>query len=102
MHFDSNITDNINLQLKPNCLETNNSGCDIKYKEIKNITLAIKVKSCLSKNEIIALSTMTNDKILIEVETICKCPCENSKENQEKCSHNGKFECGVCRCNENR
>lgn len=44
---------------------------------------------------------VAQEHILIEIEPICKCPCENNPvENSEACQKRGNLVCGLCVCNQ--
>lgn len=44
-----------------------------------------------------------DEKLEIELEIVCHCECEaNGEINSTMCSSAGTFQCGVCKCNNNR
>ncbi|XP_046391367.1 integrin beta-PS isoform X2 [Ischnura elegans] len=48
-----------------------------------------------------------NESLIVDLEMICDCPCENPgnegyKENAPECSDHGTYMCGVCSCDEQR
>ncbi|CAH2066161.1 unnamed protein product, partial [Iphiclides podalirius] len=47
-----------------------------------------------------------NEKLTISVRSDCECDCERhmntTQMNSPKCSGNGIYQCGICKCNENK
>ncbi|XP_068621176.1 integrin beta-PS-like [Battus philenor] len=98
------IPPHIELSLEPDCRKAGN--CFIKHNESVNINATLKVKSCPdidSVSEVRVGPVALNEKLKIFVKTDCVCDCERkvSITNSTKCSGNGLYQCGICKCNEN-
>lgn len=90
--------------MSPDCRKINE--CGIKLKETKEIQVTLKAKTCSEKMEKISIMPMgLNEAIVIELETDCKCLCEESQyseRNSLRCESSGTYQCGICKCNKDR
>ncbi|CAG5056527.1 unnamed protein product [Parnassius apollo] len=101
------VPPHIELLLEPDCRISGN--CIVKHNESININTTLKVKSCPKSKtpSVVKLGPVAlNEKLLISVISDCECDCERNilktALNSTKCSGNGTYQCGICKCNENR
>lgn len=94
------------LNYEPDC---SSGACNVEHNKTLNIKGTLTVKSCPENKEVthsLMIGPLSlNEKLNIEIEIDCECECEkvkNREENSRLCSENGTYQCGVCKCNENR
>ncbi|OWR50970.1 integrin beta pat-3-like [Danaus plexippus] len=101
-----NIPSLMELNYEPDC---SSGACNVEHNKTLNIKGTLTVKSCPENKEVthsLMIGPLSlNEKLNIEIEIDCECECEkvkNREENSKLCSENGTYQCGVCKCNENR
>ncbi|GBP33667.1 Integrin beta-3 [Eumeta japonica] len=105
----TNVPDYVQLSLNPPCDLNDFHNCKVKYRETKNINVQLLVKYCPKDKrvqDVLEIKLMgLKEKIVIELQLHCVCECEkevNTISNATQCNAKGKYQCGICNCNENR
>ncbi|XP_047507417.1 integrin beta-PS-like [Pieris napi] len=105
--IDSNIPRPIQLaKIVPDC--TKSGICEIKHEQSLEMEGFLKINSCPSNEKKMKYSleigpVSLDEKLKIELEIDCHCDCEAKGEmNSTLCSGAGIFQCGVCKCNDDR
>ncbi|XP_059178838.1 integrin beta-1-like [Physella acuta] len=110
-----NVVDNVTVDFYSRCFgaeekKTNECG-SLKIGESVNFSAEITVKACPKDKrqwtkEVVIRPVGYQEKLVIELDIICECECENSENeeiNSDRCFNgNGTFECGKCTCNPGR
>ncbi|XP_013181031.1 PREDICTED: integrin beta pat-3-like [Papilio xuthus] len=104
MEINADLPPHIELALSPDCRKE--GICIIKHNESITINAKLTVKECPSSDEaseVLVGPVALNEKLKIIVTSDCVCDCErkNTNTNSSKCSGSGKYQCGICTCNEN-
>ncbi|KAK9871410.1 hypothetical protein WA026_011661 [Henosepilachna vigintioctopunctata] len=105
-----NAPENIKVQIKPHCKHIKRNGCKkVKLGEVINFTATIELLKCndnLDTPITISLKPdAVNESLIVEVNPLCKCDCEDSKYhkiNAADCYKGGDLVCGVCNCHKDR
>ncbi|XP_055910007.1 integrin beta-PS [Eupeodes corollae] len=111
-----NANSYVKIQYYSNCLNENASPiptykCDgIKVGNTVNFSAEITVTECPSnpkdwKQQIQIYPVGINETLIVDLEMLCSCPCENPdhasfERNSTKCHNQGDYMCGICECNE--
>lgn len=97
----------IDIGLAPDCRIKGN--CMLKYNESITINVKLKLKWApkdRTKDEVtigpVALSEYLKVSVLVDSECDCERNISTSQLNSSKCSGNGIYQCGICKCNENK
>lgn len=92
----------VRVELTPDC--TKAATCGVKHHEEFTMTVAVTATSCLYDNNVVQIKPVgLGETLKIRVEAFCECECEkHGFPNATECSKNGTFQCGTCKCNENR
>ncbi|XP_037807602.1 integrin beta-PS-like isoform X2 [Lucilia sericata] len=110
-----NATNHVRITYFSSCLngdsEIPTSKCDgLKVGDIVNFTAQILVTSCPTDpnewHQVIEIYPVgINETLLIDLEMICTCPCENPdsddyQKNSALCNNHGTQICGTCECDD--
>ncbi|XP_030634337.1 integrin beta-7 [Chanos chanos] len=74
---------------------------DIKANQQVDFTVRLTATACVSETFHIKVQGIS-ESLLVTVETLCECACNDVEEKSEHCGGNGTLSCGVCSCNEDR
>lgn len=95
---------------KKNSFENGKTCKELKIGDQIDYEVTIKLTSCPVdpkkwKQTFKIYPVGINEKLLIDLEMLCDCPCSKEghssyKENSEFCSESGTLKCGMCECNE--
>lgn len=106
VELDSNTPPYIKLDLKCNT----GSDCYVGHNQTLKITGTLTVKECpekINQKYLIKIGPKSlSEKFAINLEIDCECDCEKNTPsnsfNSTKCNSAGTYQCGICKCNENR
>lgn len=99
------------IKYYPECKFPITNGCNnIHSGETVSFQMKIKPLECLAEGSIQRIHVKpeaVKEQLVIELETLCDCPCEKPNNidyvpNAEECSFNGNSECGICNCNQGK
>ncbi|XP_030623550.1 integrin beta-7-like [Chanos chanos] len=66
-----------------------------------NFTVTVTSMGCLPRNESFIIKVQgLNEELLVTLETLCDCVCNDTEEQSSDCNGKGTFTCGVCSCDE--
>lgn len=106
------IPDGIRLEIKSDCSgkfpqqRTTDTCQNIDLGTTVDFTVDIHATKCIKGKQFTLSPVGIGQRLTVEVETICDCPCENPNanagyvENSPDCSGKGDDACGICRCNQ--
>ncbi|XP_026756972.2 integrin beta pat-3-like [Galleria mellonella] len=97
----------IAITFNPDCtgLTKDKEYCKVMKGEEKHFTGTIKLMEYHEGDDmpIDIVIEGINERLLLDIEVVKQCECENGREiNSKECNEGGTLECGICKCNSNR
>ncbi|XP_065188676.1 integrin beta-1-like [Sycon ciliatum] len=101
----------INITVSAHCPDGGNASTagsveyctnlDFGKKASFNVTLTALSCEDLIKTKQVLLRLVGYGDVIVDINALCKCPCEQNKDNSSDfCSGQGVSECGICKCNQ--
>ncbi|CAH0726453.1 unnamed protein product, partial [Brenthis ino] len=107
MQLEYTMPDFMQLTFDPDCNKPGN--CVLQHDQHIDIKGTLMINSCPPDNMFTYLvkvgPRLLGEKLSISVEVDCQCDCEKpgkGEQNSNKCSLGGTYQCGVCKCNDDR